>query len=61
MCVCKDVSVIMCHLRANPISSCQERGDTTVNTWFLSSVSIQMSNVWVNGRGVVACIDGEGY
>ena len=27
-----------------------------VSTWFDGCVEIRMINVWVNGRGVVACI-----
>ena len=35
---------------------CQERGDTSVSTWFDGSMSVRMITVKVDGRGVVACI-----
>ena len=52
----KDVSAIMCQVRADPCPSCQERGDTKVSTWFDGSVVVRIITVRVNGRGVVACI-----
>ena len=54
--VCKDVGAIMYQLRADPVPSCQEKGDHMVSPWFHDSVAIRMINVWVNDRGVVACI-----
>ena len=54
--VCKDVSAIMCQVRVNPCPGCQERGDTTMSTWFDSSMVVRTNTVRVNGRGVVACI-----
>ena len=46
----------MCHLWADPVPCCQERGDTTVRMWFHGSVTIWLSIVLANGRGVVSCI-----
>ena len=43
-------------MRADLCPGCQERGDTTVSTWFDGSVAVRMITVRVNGRGVVACI-----
>ena len=54
--VCKDVSAIMCQVRVDLCSRCQERGDTTVSTWFDGSVAVRVITVRVNGRGVVTCI-----
>ena len=54
MFVCKEVSAIMCHLRAEPVPCCQERGDIKVRMWFHGSVAILMSIIWVIGRGVVS-------
>ena len=43
-------------MRADPCPGCEERGDTTVSTWFDGSMAVRMIAVRVDGRDIVACI-----
>ena len=52
----KDVSAIMCQVRADPCPSCQERGDTAVSTWFDGGMVVWVIAVRVDSRGVVGCV-----